>query len=212
MTNIKLSDVKRAYAQKALAIAKGKGIKGSVVVLPEFMEENGTWVPTDSAVIESANSTKGFGYIGLVQNRTVMVKGAEFDNDVWAIQRGKVASMEAKYTPGMVLEGHIVTEDTLTAPNPSNVAQDLKYISAAAREANIPCTIDDQPIYQIRYWDNTGTIADTHIPHNNVIEVVAKNTGMKAAQAKRLAELQGKATKTKAEKLEIAELEDAVGA
>lgn len=212
MTNIKLSDVKRAYAQKALAIAKGKGIKGSVVVLPEFMEENGTWVPTDSAVIESPNTTKGFGYINLVQNRAIMAKGVEFDREVWAIHRGKMTSLEAKYTPGMILEGHLVIEDSLSPSNINNIEQDLKYISAQAREQKITCTIDDQPIYQIKYWDRTGTVEDTEIKHNNIIEVIAKNTGIKAAQAKRLAELQGKATKTKAEKLEIAELEDAVGA
>ncbi len=215
---IKLSDVKRAYAQKVLANAKAGS--GTVVVLPEFMEENGTWVPTESAAIESPNGTKGFGYVCLVQNSTTYLKGVEFDNTVWAIQRGRVESLAGKYKAGTLLAGHIVTEDSLVAPNPTNPVQDLKYISAAARDAKVPCTIDDQPIYQTHYWDPTGTVQNTVIHHNN--DVVAIVTGMvgssnkpnagidpvKAQKAARLQQLRASAKLTKAEKLEVAELEE----
>ncbi len=212
MSVIKLSDAKRAYAQKALAAAKAKGLVGTVIVLPEFMEENGQWVPTETAVVESPNSSKGFGYVGLIQNRTVFAKGVEFDNDLWAIQRGKIASLGAKYTPGMTLPGHIVVEDTLTAPNSGNLQQDLKYISASARLAGIACTIDDQPIYQVKYWDPSGTSADITIHHNNdVPALVAASASVRneQLQAKRtqLTMLLGKTTKTAGDKKLIADLQ-----
>lgn len=207
---VKLADVKRAYAAAVLAKA-GTG-NGTVVVLPEFMEDNGTWVPTEAAAIDSPNSTKGFGYVALVQYGTVALKGVEFENYLFCIQRGRTDSLSTKYTPGMILPGRIVTEDSLSPVNAADPTYGLKFASEAARIANIPCTIDDQPIYQLKYWDRSGEAKDSLIQHNNdVAALVAKakpSAGMDTAKAARIAELKSKTSRTKAEKLELAELED----
>ena len=187
-----LPEAKTAYAQAILN--KNAGSANTVVVLPEFMQEGDTWVPTDSAVIASENSTKGFGYVCLVQSATVHLKGVEFENTLWTIQRGRVAAMESKYTPGTLLPGRIVTQDTLTPPNVADPTQNLKYISAAAREAKIACTLDDQPIYQERYWDPTNTQVDITLPHNNdvVALVAAKAVKANSAGIKNAAPVQAK--------------------
>lgn len=165
----KASEAKTAWAMKALAPHMKNGIS-PVIVLPEFYEDNGQWVPTEECVVANANSTKGFGYVQLFQARIVKAKGVEFENNLWAIQRGKVLSMETRYKAGMLLAGNIVVEDTFAQPNPNNEEQDLKMTRVSAGNT-VPCLVDDQPIYSIKYWDETGLIADTTITHNNQADI-----------------------------------------
>jgi hypothetical protein len=178
------ADVKRAYAQKVIAQAKAKGIENPVIVLPEYDEESNTLL--DTCAVASANSTKGMGYVALFQSRTVNLKGVEFDNDLWCLQRGKVASLENRYHAGQILEGHIVVEDTLEPPNPNNLTQDLKFKNKACLEAKVPCEVNDEFIYQIKYWDVTGTVKDTTIAHDNEAELMEITNGAKVAAAKPL--------------------------
>jgi hypothetical protein len=176
------ADAKRAYAQNLIAQAKARGIENPVIVLPEYDEESGTLL--DNCVVPSPNSTKGMGYIALFQSRVIDLRGVEFDNDLWCLQRGRVASLETRYQVGQILEGHIVVEDTLVPPNENNLEQDLKFKNRACLEAGIPCEVKGKFIYQIKYLDKTGTVKDTTIAHDNEEELIAITNGAKSASAK----------------------------
>ena len=177
------AELKRAFAQEVIANASKKGILNPIVILPAYDESTGELIE-DEAVTPSANSTKGMGFVNLFQSRTVMLKGVEFENEVWCIHRGKVTSLEAKYKAGEILSGKIVLEDTLTPPNPNDPSQGLKFPNKACMEAGISLMIGDNPIYQLKWWDETGEVADTTIQHDNQAEIDQITNAAKTAAAK----------------------------
>lgn len=225
MSQVKASEVQRKYAMELLAKNPN-----AVIVLPQ-VEDDGTI--TGQSVVETG--TKGFGYVQLF-SREVTVdfrKGVEFENvrEKWCLHRGKADLIAAKYPAGTVLKGRIVTEDMFTPTNAANLEQDLKFMSAEARTMNLPSMGVDgegevRPIYQMKYWDPTGNTADTIIPAVNREDILAKTRvagngqsdalKAKAAQLQvlkeELAQLQGKATKTRADKNRIAEIEELIEA
>lgn len=188
------ADAKRAYIQQL--IAENPSLAGTVIVLPAFMEEDGQHYPTEDSAIASGG-TKGFGYVALIQTRTVFGEGVQFENELWAIQRGKLTSLEAQYKAGASLPGNIVVKDTLTPPNPALVDQDLKFTSAATREANEPCMQGDKPIYQIKFWDPTGTKHDVTLEHTNAADLQVITDRAKAAANKPNAGMSGAASRAR---------------
>jgi len=180
------AEAKRAYAKELEVSLAKKGIFNPVIVLPTVIgdEKTGFTIDDTKCATPSEKSTKGFGFIGLYQTRTVYQEGVQYDNEVWCIQRGKVDSLERMYTVGQVLEGHIVIKDTMTPPNEDDFEQDLKFISAECREAVQPCTIGGKKIYQKKYWDITGETKDTTIAHDNDKELRAFTDKVRASNAK----------------------------
>jgi hypothetical protein len=181
------AELKRAFAQEVIANASKKGILNPIVILPAYDELAGELIE-DQAVTPSANSTKGMGFINLYQSRTVKLKTSsgtvEFENETWCIHRGKVASLEAKFKAGELLPGKIVLEDTLTPINPNDPSQGLKFPNKACMEAGISLMIGDNPIYQLKWWDETGEVADTTIQHDNQAEIDEITNAAKATAAK----------------------------
>lgn len=211
MSEVKASEVQRAYAQNVIAQCAAKGINNPVVVLPA-VDDEGNLLP-DSA---HETGTKGFGYIQLYQVRTVVLKGVEFDNEQWCLHRGKAENLNAKYKAGQVLSGHIVIEDSLLPVNPLDPQQGLKYRNKGAVALQMPACIHGERIYTNKYWDPTGTVQDTIIASDNdeaVMTAVAQannaQAGIAQRKAQRIAELQAKATKTPREKAELKELMEA---
>lgn len=213
MSDKKVSQIQREYAMGILE----KNPNG-VVVLPH-VDDDGTI--TKESVVETGS--KGFGYIQLFScvETTTDRKGVEFVNvrEHWCLHRGNAEMLAKKYPVGTVLPGRIVTEDSLVPTNPNNLLQDLKFMSAIAREMNLVCEgVDEEgemkPVYQQKYWDRTGTVGDIIIPTANREDILAKTAAetekRSAAQkainqknAERIAALQAKATLTPKEKQEL---------
>lgn len=215
----KVTDAKRAYAHAKYAELAAKGIVNPVIVLPVFDEDNGEVIVNHGeCAIASPNSTKGFGYIQLYQRTITMDKGVQYDNESFAIQRGKVTSLAAMYKPGQVLPGRIVTEDTLVAPNPSDLKQNMKFKNESARTMGIPYKVGEQPIYNIKYWSTDPQVQDTRIEATNRAEVegLLANTGkansdaIKSAAQKMLAGAGSRKKEATVEELqeELDELEE----
>jgi hypothetical protein len=185
-TTTKSAESKRNFAYKTLKAASLKGVAESIVILPEYDEEEDSLL--DNCAIPSPKSTKGMGYIALFQTREVILKTnsgtVEFENELWCIHRGNVDRLEAKYSAGQLLKGNIITKDTMELPNPNDPNQGYKYISAACREAEAFCTIKGQPIYQIKYWDNSGMDEDITIAHDNQEELDEVTNAANAAANK----------------------------
>lgn len=159
------ADAKRAYAQKVITAAQAKGITGTVVVLPEFVEENGQWVPTMDTVIPG--SKEGFGYVQLMSSQITIGKGWVNESELWAIQRGRINTLSRVFTAGTVLAGKIVKEDTLVAPNAAKPDQDLKFLNKDCQAESAPCAVNGQPIYQIKYYTTDDSVQDITIQHDN---------------------------------------------
>lgn len=175
---------KRAYAEKMSAEYAKKGQPGAVIVMPEFMEDEDGSVHAVPEEFVTARGDKGFGYMQLYSATTEFQKGVQYDVVRACLQRGRVTSLQTQYKAGMNLGGRIVSEDTMTPPNASNVDQDLKYANEALRTAGIPMKVGDAPIYNIRYWEPTGTVLDTRIEHTNQAELEAFTAADKAASNK----------------------------
>lgn len=216
MSDKKVSQIQREYAMAIL-----EKNPNAVVVLPQ-VDDDGTI--TKDSVVETG--TKGFGYIQLFSRveTTEDRKGVEFVNvrEHWCLHRGNAESLATKYPAGAVLGGRIVTEEGFAPTNPNNPLQDLKYMNAVAREMNlVSMGVDGEGelhnIYQQKYWDRTGNVADVIIPAANrdtilakvAAETASRNDAQKAIEQQkqaRIAVLQAKATKTPKEKAELESL------
>lgn len=216
-----MSTKTNAQIQREYAMALLEKNPNAVVVLPH-VEDDGTI--SKESVVETGS--KGFGYIQLF-SRVESVddrKGVEFINvrEHWCLHRGNAESLATKYPAGAILTGRIVTEEGFAPTNPNNLLQDLKYMSAVAREMNlVSMGVDGEGelhnIYQQKYWDRTGNTADIIIPTANREDIVAKtatetakrNDAQKAItaqhEARKLA-LQAKSTLTVREKQELEDL------
>lgn len=67
------------------------------------------------------------------------------------------------YNAGEVLEGQIVVKESTDAPNPKNLAQDVKM----SGENGIPCTIGGQKIYRTTQYTANMELVDTKVAHDN---------------------------------------------
>lgn len=210
-------EVKRDYAVAQIEAAKKKGINNPVVVMPVFIEESGIWMATDEVAITGNNPE--WCAVNVVSISSLHQNGFERELYLSALIRRRLAGTDAKYKPGQLLTGKIYTVESLVPSNPADITAGLKYITSSLREANMPCTLNDQPIYQNHYYTDNLDEQDVVIAHTNDAALQAeilrlRGTGTKAnsegiRKAARLAELQGKpkAQLTKAEKLELVELE-----
>jgi len=174
-TTINLTEVRTKWALAKSAELAAQGINNAVIVLPAF-DEDGTIM--DTAVTTSG--TKGWGFVQLFQmsSNYDWKQGAMFDNNRWAILRASAASLEAKFKPGQNIGGNILIVDTLVAPNPANLAQDLRYtrreiydMVAQGNTSAVPCKVADKPVYRVRRWEPTGTEKDSTIEHTNQAEI-----------------------------------------
>jgi hypothetical protein len=209
----KVRDAKRAYAEKMTAEYAKKGQPGAVIVMPEFMEDEDGSVHQLPEDFVTARGDKGFGYMQLYSATTEFQKGVQYDVVRACLQRGRATSLQTQYKAGMNIGGKIVSEDTLTPPNAANPLQDLKFGSEALRTAGIPMKVGDKPIYNIRYWEPTGTAHDIRIEHTNQLELEAftaqsgkANTG--AIQNAAVNMLAGKNSTPPADDVDVEELNE----
>lgn len=151
-----------------------------VIVVPVFKYDGKKkkWLPTDQFVRQGNN--KAFGSLLLMA-----LPGGSSGREHWQDKQWALASRSTgnftitalapmpiedaeRFEPGMLIEGRIDTAYTLTPPNPNNVEQDKWYISADAREADIPATdADGNVYYQKRYFENDLSYPVTPQPKIN---------------------------------------------
>jgi hypothetical protein len=111
-----------------------------------------------------------YGWI-LVSQTTPVFKGRFIDMEKrTAIITGKVDFLkQMDYKASQELPGKIVVKESLEPTNPDNNLQDVK----CAGDSNIPCTVDDQPIYRTSYYTINLSDTDILIEHDNGDEIRA---------------------------------------
>ena len=120
-------------------------------------------------VVASTNNPE-YGYIRVEQTSTEFINGWVQPRTKSALIRGRVTDLQGLgYTKDQQLEGKIVIKESLTAPNPLNPEQDMKF----AGTSGISCTLDDQPIYRTAYYTTNMEVADVLIAHNNTESIRA---------------------------------------
>ena len=177
------AELKRAFAQEIMAEVAKKGITNPVIVLPAVI--NGELIE-DTCVVPSKKNPTVMGYVSFYQVAPMTSKNKRLDMEIehWAISVGRIDRFEAKYEPGQILPGRIAIEETLEPPNAEDTKQDLKFASNACKEAKVPCTINGEMIYQIKYYDPTGEAKDVLLAHDNFEEIEEVNAAAKAAANK----------------------------
>jgi len=126
------------------------------------------------------------GYVSFYQVAPMTTKNKRLDLEIehWAISVGRIDRFEAKYEVGQILPGRIAIEETLEPPNAEDIKQDVKYASNDCKLAGIACTINDEIIYQIKYYDPSGKSVDVLLAHDNFEEIEEVNAAAKAAANK----------------------------
>jgi hypothetical protein len=177
------AELKRAFAQEIMAEAAKKGITNPVIVLPAVI--NGELIE-DTCVVPSKKNPTVMGYVSFYQVAPMTSKNKRLDLEIehWAISVGRIDRFEAKYEVGQILPGRIAIEETLEPPNAEDIKQDVKYASKACQDAGVPCTVNDEIIYQIKYYDPSGKSVDVLLAHDNFEEIEEVNAAAKAASNK----------------------------
>jgi len=228
MSNKEQVAAKRAYANKMIAKYQAQGLSCPVIVLPEFIQDEsngGAWVPSDDVVVPFTGNPS-LGYVQILQVRSQVSRGWDNEKELWATQKGKVDTLSRKYHAGMAILGKIVISESLEPTNPKDETQDVKYLSQDLADAGIACTVGGKPVYQQKWLSMDLNEQDSVIKHDNHEALVkqmeinklagAKSNGQSAgiagaaAKAARLQELMAipKASRTKAQKEELLELQD----
>jgi phosphoribosylformylglycinamidine (FGAM) synthase PurS component len=177
------AELKRAFAQEIMAEAAKKGITNPVIVLPAVIDGE---LIEDTCVVPSKKNPTVMGYVSFYQVAPMTSKNKRLDLEIehWAISVGRIDRFEAKYEVGQILPGRIAIEETLEPPNAEDIKQDVKYASKACQDAGVPCTVNDEIIYQIKYYDPSGKSVDVLLAHDNFEEIEEVNAAAKAAANK----------------------------
>jgi hypothetical protein len=173
----KVTETKRAYAQKIYAQQAALGVHNPVIVLP-VVEEDGdeVFIDHNNAVTKSKKEGSLFGSIQLYQVTTTFNEKKRIQNDSerFTLLSGKAASLAAMYKPGQVLSGRIVSEDSIVPTDPTDPSRDLKYLNTDAQAANMPLVAEGgKPIYNIKYWTMDSNKQDVRIEASNRLAVEA---------------------------------------
>ena len=117
------------------------------------------------AVIVPSESSEGYGYIRLEQERVfVNDKNWVSANKLSTILYGTIENLSrCNYTAGMELPGKIVVKESLEPFNLDNPSKDYKI----AGKTGIVCCLDGQPIYRKTFYNASGNDSDVLISHNN---------------------------------------------
>jgi len=94
---------------------------------------------------------------------------------------GTITDLEGfGFTEGQQLPGKIVVKETLQPINADKPELGIKYPNAAAKEQNLACMVDDEPVYRKSYYTTNEDTADVLVAHTNGDEI---REFMKAQQA-----------------------------
>lgn len=137
-----------------------------VIIVPVFKYDGRkkAWLPTEDIARQGNN--KAFASLLLMalpgdagRERWQQKQWSLASNNSAAFTITALAPMPIedveKYEAGMLLAGRIDTAYTLTPTNPNNLDQDKWYLSADARELDIPVTDESGNVYyQKRYFED----------------------------------------------------------
>lgn len=72
---------------------------------------------------------------------------------------------------GLELPGIVVVKEQLTPFSATNPTQGIKYPNAAARTANLACTVSGAPVYRDTLYTTDETMEDTLVEHDNKAQI-----------------------------------------
>jgi len=150
-----------------------------VIVVPVFKYDGRkkAWLPTDEIMRQGNN--KAFASLLLMalpgdagrerwqQKQWSLASSNNAAFTITALAPMPVADVD-RYEAGMLIQGRIDTAYTTTPTNPNNPDQDKWYISADARELDIPATNEAGEVYyQKRYFEDDLSYPVTPQPKIN---------------------------------------------
>jgi hypothetical protein len=136
-----------------------------VIIVPVFkLDKKKGWIPSDEIIRQGNNKAfaslllmsfpNGSGRERWQDRQWALASNANGNFLITALAPMPVEDAE-KYEAGMMLAGRIDTAYTTTPTNPNNPDQDKWYISADARELDIPATDENGNVYyQKRYFED----------------------------------------------------------
>jgi hypothetical protein len=144
------------------------------------MTKNVTVTANKAGDVVISSENPKFGYIRVVQTRaTIDTRGWLRKKDVSALIQGETQDLlDMDLQNGDVLPGNIIIRESLEPFSTTNPDKDYKY----AGETGIICCLDGQPIYRKAFYDATGKLTDTLIPHNNTEAIKKANETVKAEE------------------------------
>lgn len=211
-----------AIAMYLKAQSKIHGL-GSVIIVPEFDGDDTIgWTPVGDGVRATKKGDTSFIRLGSVVLGDGLRTAIRLTNNFMPTDE-LVSTLDALCaTAGSKIPGKLIAHERLTPFRRTNGDLDLKW---ADKSANLPCLVDDQPIYRRIEHTMDTTKSDVLVQHTNgqAISEHARKVwmsnnanpaqGLEAAAegTKRLAELKAipSAKRTAEQKLEIAELMEA---
>lgn len=237
MTQNVLSDKQLAANRLAIhgfiAVATAKYGRGSVILLPEFEESaNGEWLPGEGNGVRPTSTNSAFLRFGKMTLNTTTGKPVYLYTNHFGDSEGELLNMlsfiDPNATIGRNVQGvRLVIQESITPFSKTNPARDIKW---ADQKEGLACMKLDETtgelvhIYRrtkVFFADDEGCFpavaVNQLIQHDNTDQLSqaaftkfssnAKGNSNTIAKAARIAELQGKKTLTKAEKLELVELD-----
>lgn len=197
---------------------------GSCILLPEFVEDgNGGWKPEGDGVRSTKKDGTSFIRIGSVVLGDNLKTNTMFTNSFLPTQDLVDTLDMLCIAAGGKVPGKLVIHERLEPFRRTNASEDIKW---ADKDANIACTVDDQPIYRRIEHTTNMSKEDIRVQHtngavisenarakwaaNNVTSLKANTNAIQQAAQKqqRLDELKAipKTQRTAAQKAELAEL------
>lgn len=185
------AETARKAAQLEWALEQLGGETNKVVVVPVFkLDKKKGWVPSDEIIRQGNNKA----FASLLLMALPGGTGRErWQDKQWALASSTTGNFlvtalapmpiedAEKYEAGQLLDGRIDTAYTLIPPNPKNLDQDKWYISADAREMDIPATdADGNVYYQKRYFEDDLSYPVQPQPRINRQQIVEEIMAAKA--------------------------------
>lgn len=140
-------------------------------------ENKVTIVPDDNGNIIRQTVNPDYGYVIVAQEatKTVLSGSTTWINVITKKARimGEMDVLKSQgYTKSKKLEGNVVIKEQT---EPFDLDDPERTIKKAGASGPICCTSDGEPIHRITFYDESGTIEDTLIPHANGAAIRAAN-------------------------------------
>lgn len=155
---------------------QGEQLYGKVILLPEFILQEGAWTPVEDSVIRAVNNPND-PTASMMRYATIMKEGGKpkfrYTNEFMSASELQMLLIMENLSAGSVTGGKLVIQESLVPFNKTNPARDIKW---ADQTAGLKCMVDEMPIYRRTLFTNDESKADVFITHTNGEQLSAAAT------------------------------------
>jgi hypothetical protein len=165
LTAEQLEAHKSAVEMYILAQYKANKSKlGTVVILPTFVQDaEGAWIPDTEGMVRASKGDMNFIHLGSIVLGEGLKPTPRYTNSFQADSKLNTL-LELWDMIDDTMKGKLVVEESLEPFSTKNPDRDIKW---ANQSADIPCMLDDQPIYRRTVHTSDMSRTDTLIQHTN---------------------------------------------